>query len=249
MAYLVHLAQQGAAYIHPLGASATTQLLVMLEVRPGNRILEIGCGTGSTLALAAQAHAAQFTGIDLLPAMLQAARPRVRSLRNVCLAQANGVHLPLASDVYDRVYTESVLGFQTALDTRAMLAEIFRVLKPRGRYLANEAIWKTTVDASVAARINALSLRDFGLRPASELPWHVDEWLTLMLATGFCVRSADLLIPTKGFTRSSSWLKWLKIFLRPHLLAPALYYRRRLRAHQDEGKYLEARLFVLEKPV
>ena len=78
---------------------------------------------------------------------------------------------------------------------KALLREILRVLKPGGRYVANEAIWRTGVPADTIAAINAACLADFGLRMASDLPWALDEWLGVMKGAGFKVVSSDLLAP------------------------------------------------------
>ena len=58
-----------------------------------------------------------------------------------------GERLPFGDATYDRIYTESVLGFQDEAGTEALLSEICRVLKPGGRFVANEAIWRAGVSA------------------------------------------------------------------------------------------------------
>jgi ubiquinone/menaquinone biosynthesis C-methylase UbiE len=119
-------------------------------------------------------------GIDILPAMLRVAWRHARWAgvqERASLARASGTSLPFARASYDRVYTESVLGFQGEADAQAMLAQIWRVLRPGGRYVANEAIWKRSTTPGQVATIYEASFRDFGLAQASEQAWNVDDWL------------------------------------------------------------------------
>jgi hypothetical protein len=171
--------------------------------------------------------------------------------------------LPFAAQTFDRIYTESALGFQTEENAQIMLRHIFRVLKPGGRYVANEAIWKAGVSAPQAAAIYAACMADFGICQASEQAWGLDEWLHLMQQTGFYAMAADLLDSSPideqqaGNGRLprpiiiSDWLTKLYRFRRlihPRLAWQSLAYRRRLARHQSDGQWLESRLFVLAKP-
>src|SRR5438477_4636942 len=182
--FLVHLAGLGAANIHPLGRRATDALIARLDVQPGHRVLEIGCGTGETLVRLVQYRPARIDGVDVLPEMLRVARRRLRlagtagrsTLRRVAL----GAPLPIPDSSYARVYTESVLGIQEPAEAVLLLEEIFRVLRPGGRYVANEAIWREGICSERIASVNAACLADFGLRQASAAPWVLVDWLRIM---------------------------------------------------------------------
>jgi SAM-dependent methyltransferase len=93
------------------------------------RVLEIGCGTGCDLLQFAR-HGAHASGIDITPEHLRLARERVRELAEV--RQGDATAIPFPADSFDYVYSHGVLHH---LDQpRRMVEEIFRVLRPGGRF-------------------------------------------------------------------------------------------------------------------
>ena len=67
-------------------------LLELIEPRPGETLLEVGCGTGETLRVLADLGA-RATGVDRSAGMLAVAR---RKLGRVALVHADGIDLPFA---------------------------------------------------------------------------------------------------------------------------------------------------------
>jgi ubiquinone/menaquinone biosynthesis C-methylase UbiE len=266
MHYLSHLAELGATNLHPHGSAATDRLIDCLDLRSGQQVLEIGCGTGETLVRVALARDVRVSGVDVLPEMLRAARGRLRLMRLQGRASAaevrTGAPLPFPDVSYHRVFTESVLGFQDAVSARMLLAEVFRVLRPGGRYVANEAVWKPSVSDDVVASVYRTCLADFGLCQSSEQNWSLEDWLHAMRAAGFQIVSADRLagceanrgrprgllqtrlLPSRIFTAYYR----IKTAFSPRLMRRRVTYRRRLRRHTGDGQLIEAHLFVLEKP-
>lgn len=264
--FLVYLADTGATDIHPLGRVATRALIAQLDLHPHQRVLEVGCGTGGTLALLAQSNLARIDGVDAIPAMLHIARRRMRlaghANRSALHLVEPGGRLPFPDSSYDRVYTESVLGFQDELGAQALLTQIFRVLRRGGRYVANEAIWRAGVPSERIASINAACLADFGVRMASAAPWTLDDWLGVMEQAGFRAISANLVQEHLATTQAEGTQLTPRTIataaltsfyrLRSHFLPAARRARARYRIlnqqHRDDGLYIEPRLFVLEKP-
>ncbi|HMA33786.1 MAG TPA: class I SAM-dependent methyltransferase [Chloroflexia bacterium] len=264
--FLAYRARIGGAGLHPRGAAATVALLAALDLRDGQRVLEVGCGTAETLVRVATHAQLTLDGVEVLPAMLRVARQRLRLTglaRQIRLyATRPGAPLPGADNVYDRVYTESVLGFQDAATAAGLLREIGRVLRPGGLYVANEAIWKPPVTHQIATAINTRCRADFGLPLAAEQPWRVDDWTAQIQAAGLQVLHADLLDsaprPPLAGPAGRSWRLVVSRLLTgyyqskpywiPGLRRQRRHYRRLLRAHAGDGLYLEARLFVVQKP-
>ena len=97
----------------------------------GLRVLEIGCGMGTDGAQFAQAGA-RYTGIDLTEAAIELARKRFElSGLEGEFRVADAENLDFADNSFDRVYSHGVLHHTP--DTARAVAEIHRVLRPRGR--------------------------------------------------------------------------------------------------------------------
>lgn len=117
------------------GTEAVERLLgsVRLEVRPSERLLDIGCGVGR-LTRALAARAAHVTGIDISSSMLEQARELNRHLRNVEWVHGDGHSLSGVADAsIDGCVSHVVFQHLPRPElTLAYVAEIGRVLRPGG---------------------------------------------------------------------------------------------------------------------
>jgi ubiquinone/menaquinone biosynthesis C-methylase UbiE len=100
------------------------------ELRPGDRALDIGCGTGEFTAAMAQAGA-EATGVDVAEAALRRARSRHPEL-DFRLVPIDG-DLPFGDGSFDLVWASEVI--EHVSDTARWLSEVRRVLAPGGRLL------------------------------------------------------------------------------------------------------------------
>jgi SAM-dependent methyltransferase len=127
--FLVSLDQVHAG--QPEDAVAYDWFAAQLDVQPGDRLLEVGCGLGG--ATRALAHlvgdAGSVTGLDSSETMIAEARLRsVAAGLPVAFAVADADALPFADDTFDGCWAQSLLII--AEHPRRVLAEMVRVARP-----------------------------------------------------------------------------------------------------------------------
>lgn len=112
--------------------------LQFLGVKPGECVLEIGFGTGTSLVtLARQAgNSGLVAGVELSPGMIEVARKRVQAKsqeRSVQIIQGDGTLLPFAPNSFDALFLSFTLELFSEAEIPVVLSECRRVLKREGR--------------------------------------------------------------------------------------------------------------------
>ncbi|HXW07145.1 MAG TPA: methyltransferase domain-containing protein, partial [Vicinamibacterales bacterium] len=104
---------------------------------PGATVVDIGCGAGMDLMLAANAvgPAGHAIGIDMTEPMAERARASARALgfAHVDVRSGDALDLPVDSGSADFVISNGVLNLSP--DKRQAFGEVFRILKPGGQFL------------------------------------------------------------------------------------------------------------------
>jgi len=101
------------------------------ELKPGDRVLDLGCGEGTFTQLAHDAGAAQVLGLEVAQAAIDRAQKAHPHL-SFALVPFDGP-LPLEDASFDLVWVSEVI--EHIADTAAWLSEVRRVLSPGGRLL------------------------------------------------------------------------------------------------------------------
>ncbi|WP_101783963.1 class I SAM-dependent methyltransferase [Nonomuraea indica] len=115
-----------------------TRLAALSGARPGDRVLDVGCGTGYLTRILARVvgPAGQVTGIDPAPSMVEHAR--LRAPGNCSYAVGEGQALEAPDGSFDVVVSSLAVHHMPAAERGAAMAEMFRVLRPGGRLLIAE---------------------------------------------------------------------------------------------------------------
>jgi demethylmenaquinone methyltransferase / 2-methoxy-6-polyprenyl-1,4-benzoquinol methylase len=111
-----------------------SQAVAMLDMRLGDRALDVCCGTGDFLAPLRRAIGSSGTavGVDFCSPMLAKAAEKYGSVASLALGDA--CRLPLANEVFDGVTVG--WGIRNVPDIDEAHREIFRVLRPGGRFVS-----------------------------------------------------------------------------------------------------------------
>jgi SAM-dependent methyltransferase len=128
-------------YLVPaLGRPFATDLVSAAEIRPGERVLDVACGTGIVARLAAERVGPTGTvaGLDVNAGMLAVARTAAAHGAAIRWYETAAESMPLPDESFDVVLCQ--LGLQFMADRAAALGEMRRVSAPGGRILVNVAV-------------------------------------------------------------------------------------------------------------
>ena len=179
------------------------RIIELSRLRPADRVVDVGSGTG-LLALSAARRARHVWAIDISPAMTRrlAAKADRAGLSNVEPITASAHRLPLADASADAVISNYCYHHLSDADKLAALGEARRVLRPGGRMVIGDMMFRVRVsdsrDRAIIGRLIAKMLRrgpagvlriaKNGLRYVTgrwEQPADADWWRQALASTGF----------------------------------------------------------------
>jgi arsenite methyltransferase len=148
------------------------------RLRPGETVVDLGCGGGIDVLLAAKqiGPTGRAIGIDMTQAMIDRAKKNAIGITNVEFHLAAIDRLPLADASVDCIISNCVINL--APDKNAVFREAARVLKPGGRFAVSDIALRKPLPPKLAANVAALVGCIAGAIP-------IEEFRTGLQAAGF----------------------------------------------------------------
>lgn len=155
------LAESYDHFFTPVTTNAIAPLLTTIGLKPGDRLLDVACGSGA-LAAAAREQGAQATGIDLTPGMIALAKARHPGID---FREAEVEHLPFSDDAFDVVACNFGIGHFPYPEHS--VAECARMLKAGGRVAL---AWWDTPDRQRIMGLFRDAVAEIGAQPPPDVP-------------------------------------------------------------------------------
>ena len=141
--------------LRPGGLELTDRLVAAAALPPGAVVLDVGCGAGATVARLEDDHGLQAIGLD-------ASGDRVRRARearpDLVFTPGRAEALPYPDASFDGVLCECVLS--TVDDAGAVMAEIGRVVRPRGAVMLSDLYVRAGSDTAPGGGMPSLGRRE-----------------------------------------------------------------------------------------
>ena len=136
--------------LRPGGLELTERAARFCGLAPGDRVLDVGCGVGTTAAFLQDRFRVSALGIDASAQLLAEAQ---KSHPALPLVQGDGAGLPFAPGLFSAVFCECVLSL---LENRTRaLAEFYLVLRPGGHLVMADLYWRSPEPPSTGSGLTA----------------------------------------------------------------------------------------------
>jgi trans-aconitate methyltransferase len=189
-------------FVHQMGAG----VLELLAPKPGERVLDLGCGTG-TLTQQIVAAGANVLGVDASPAMIAEARNRFPNLQ-FKVQDATSMHF---EQPFDAVFSNAVMHWIRPPEVAA--EKIYQALKPHGRFVCEfggHGCVQRVLDSAVQAG------REMGidLEASAHVNYFpsVSEYAMLLEQQGFEVTLAHLFDRPTPLDGDDGLRNWIRMF-------------------------------------
>ena len=199
----------GKKVINPGGITGRHRLLTSVSIKPGARVLEVGCGTGHAACDIARKYKCHVTAVDISKEMVATAKQVIRSQKlesSVTCEVADILNLPYEEGSFDVVLAQAVLMF---VDEKKALEQVRRVLKDGAEFAALEFCWKKKPD-------NELRDCTYDVCGCNDLHFHHHEsWRQKLVNAEFNKATSvpykfDML-SVRGFLRDEGFLNAMRV--------------------------------------
>ncbi|KAF8909020.1 S-adenosyl-L-methionine-dependent methyltransferase [Gymnopilus junonius] len=197
----------------------TNYVLDLLAAQPGERILDIGCGSGElTLTIqniVEQQEGGIVVGTDLSSNMIEKAK--ANGIKHAFIADAQDLELPKDKPEYprqfDAVFSNAALHW-CKRDPLGVLTSVRKVLKPGGRIAAEMGGFMNCVDTGVRAALHDI-VRSKGRDPEESDPWYfpsMEDYVKLLVTAGF--EPTHMMLTPRFTSLPTDLYDWLNTFAR-----------------------------------
>lgn len=191
------------------------QLAEALEIVPGERVLDVACGSGNGAIAAARRSWGNVVGADYVPALLERGRERAAAERlDVEFVEGDAESLPFGDAEFDVVM--SIFGAMFAPDQEKTAAELLRVCKPGGRIgMAN---W--VPDSGVGQMF--MTCAKHAPPPPGVLPpllWGTEDRLRELFGDGVSELRVERHKSRQTFRSADHWLEFFRTYFGPTKVA------------------------------
>jgi SAM-dependent methyltransferase len=186
-----------------------------VDLHPGQRVLDVACGSGNGALAAARRAWGNTVGADFVPALLERGRERATAERlEVEFVEADATDLPFADGEFDVVM--SIFGAMFAADQEKAASELLRVCKPGGRIgMAN---W--VPDSGVGEMFRTIA-RHAPPPPGvpSPLDWGTEERLRALFGDGISGLRLERRRARQIFRSADHFLEFFRTYFGPTKVA------------------------------
>lgn len=155
------LATAGKTVLRPGGKLATQQLFQWAHFQPGDTVLELASGLGTSAIALAKQYGVQVIGIERDPQRVAIANQRIQAsglAAQVQILQGNIFELNSLTEQFDYILAEAILTMQSPSGKAKILAGVCDRLKPAGKLLSHELLvqdHEAEIHHALAAAIRA----------------------------------------------------------------------------------------------
>ncbi len=186
-----------------------------LDIMPGERVLDVACGSGNAALAAARRAWGSTVGSDFVPALLERGRERAAAERlEVEFVEGDATNLPFGEAEFDVVI--SIFGAMFAANQEKAAAELLRVCKPGGRIgMAN---WTPTGFVGEMFMTNAKHVPPPpGMKPP--LLWGTEERLRELFGDEISDLRVERRVSVQRFRSIDHWLEIFRTYFGPTKVA------------------------------
>ncbi|BAZ65450.1 MAG: methyltransferase domain-containing protein [Pelatocladus maniniholoensis HA4357-MV3] len=181
------LANAGKTVLRPGGRSATEKLLEWANFQPGETVLELASGLGTSAIALAKRYGVQVIGIEQDYERVAIATQRVQSARlerQVQILPGNVFALETISQHFDYVLAEAILTMQSPIGKAKILQGVYQRLKSGGQFLSHELL----------ARNHEIELHRVlsSVNRVNATPLSLEDWKTTLQTAGLHIHNSQI---------------------------------------------------------